>query len=498
MLKKSLSSQLNENITAMAASLKDRAAKGFLWAGLNSVTMQILNALFGIVLARKLTDADYGLVGMLTVFALVAGSLQDSGFVTALTNKKDATHKDYNSVFWFNIVISFCLYVILFFCAPLIAHFYDEPLLTPLSRYYFLGFFIASFSIVPRAILFRQIKQKELAIQGLISLLLSGIVGIAMVYNGFAYWGYATQTLVFNLSVSILSWYLSGFRPSFSWTSKPIKEMFGFSSKMLITIIFNQINNNIFSVVLGKLYTKSEVGTYSQANKWNTMGSSTVTSMVQQVAQPTFVQVGDDKERLCRAFSKMLRFTCFVCFPAMFGLSLIAKEFIVITITERWLPSANLMQVLCIAGSFLPIATLYFNMIISRGKSNIYMWNIIAQGCTILATILVVHYMGYDIEEMVWAYVCIVVLWIVIWQYFVNREIGFSFVQALKDILPFLLIAAGTMVATYFITYQIENIYILLCSRIIIAAIIYLVVLWIFGAKILKESIGYLIKEKNK
>ena len=222
----------------MPVTLKDKAAKGLFWSAFNSGTIQLLNAVFGIILARRLTQDDYGLIGMLMIFALVANSLQDSGFVTALTNRRDATHKDFNSVFWFNVIMSFMMYVLFFFLAPLIAAFYNEPLLTSLSRYYFLGFFIASFSIVPRAILFRQIRQKPLAIIGVVALLVSGTVGIVMAYNDLAYWGLATQTILFNLTVSVLSWIVSGWRPSLTITLQPIREMFGFSSKMLITNIF--------------------------------------------------------------------------------------------------------------------------------------------------------------------------------------------------------------------------------------------------------------------
>lgn len=492
--------------------LKSKTAQGFFWGALNNGAMQVLNALFGIVLARKLDQADYGLIGMLTIFTLIANSLQDSGFVTALTNKRDATRDDYNSVFWFNISVSLCLYILLFVCAPLIAAFFNEPILTHLSRYYFISFFIASFSIVPRAILFRQIKQRELAIMAIISLLVSGTVGIVMAYNGMAFWGLATQTITFNLMVSIVSWIFSGWKPSTRFSFAPIKEMFGFSSKMLLTSIFNQVNNNIFSLVLGKIYTKVEVGTYTQANKWNMMGASTITGMVQGVAQPAFVEVGDDLDRLRRVFSKMLRFTCFVSFPVMFGLSLVAPEFIVTLIKEKWLPSAHLMQILCIGGAFLPIATLYFNLIISRGKSDVYMWNVIAQGCAILGSILMVHASGIrnldfslftlhfslqNLDLMVIAYVAIVILWVGIWHRFLYQEIRYPFLSALKDIFPFLLIATITMLITYFATRWIESLLLLLIARILLAAIIYIGLLWLMGAKILKECIGYLLRNRN-
>lgn len=492
-------------------SLKDQAAKGMMWSALNNATMQVLNAIFGIVLARMLTQDDYGMIGMLTVFSLVAISLQDSGFVTALTNRVGATHRDYNSVFWFNISASACLYLILYAAAPLIASFYGEPLLTPLSRYYFLGFLVASFNIVPRAVLFRQIKQKELAIMNISALFVSGTVGITMAYHGMAYWGLATQTITFNLMNCIMSWYLSHWRPTFDITMQPVREMFGFSSKMLLTNIFNQVNNNIFSLVLGKFYSKTEVGLYNQANKWNLMGASTITGMVQGVAQPTFVAVGNDPERLCRAFSKMLRLTSFISFPLMFGLSLVAPEFITVLITDKWLPSAHLMRILCISGAFLPIATLYFNLIISQGKSNIYMWNVISQGITILAVILLIHYATHSplitphaslftsngVTLMVLAYATITILWIAIWHWFLRRLIPYTYRQALRDTLPFLIIAAVSMALAYIATSGITNPFTLLALRIPVAAGAYLILNYICVPNIMRECIGYIFK-RNK
>ena len=481
----------------MSDELKDKAAKGLIWGAVNNGATQVLNAIFGIVLARLLSPDDYGLIAMLLVFSTVATALQDSGFVIALTNKRDATHDDYNAVFWFNILVSIIAYVILFSVAPWIAAFYNEPILTSLSRYFFIGFFIASFSIVPRAILFRRLQQRELALMALSSLLISGTVGITLAANGFAFWGIATQTLVFNLCVTILSWYFSKWRPSFQTSISAIysslKPLMAFSCKMLFTYIFNNINNNIFSLLLGRLYNKTEAGIYSQAQKWNVMGSNTITGMVQGVAQPTFVQVGDDKERLCRAFSKMLRFTCFISFPAMLGLALIAQEFIIITVTEKWLPSASLMQLLCIAGAFLPLATLYYNMIISRGKSDVYMWNVIIQGCVILGSLLTVHYLGGTIRDMVIAYVIVVISWTLVWHFFVNREIGFSWYQALKDILPFFFIAAFTMAVTHHISFLITEIPLyLMLVRIFLAATIYLGIIYLSGAKILRQSWEYI------
>lgn len=496
----------------MDSTLKDKTARGLLWGMMNNGVMQLMNIVFGIVLARLLTDADYGLAGELAIFTAVASALQESGFISALTNRRNASKEDYNSVFWFNVGCSALMYVALWFCAPLIVRFFDEPELLWLSRYAFTGFFLASFSITPRAMLFKQLKVKEQTIIGITSLLVSGLVGITMALCDMRYWSVVTQNIVFVATVSVLSWYFSGFRPSMSFSFKPIREMFGFSCKLLVTNIFNCINNNVFSLLFGRFYTKHEVGQYTQADKWNKMGSNMITGMVQQVAQPMFVQVGDDKERLVRAFRKMLRFTSLISFPALFGLVLVAPEFITVTVGEKWLPSAGIMQMLCVAGAFMPIAALYQNLLISRGKSDVYMWNILCQGLLVMAMLCSVKFLNWQvslrlfsiglhlqgISLMVVSYVVIFILWLFIWHAFLARQIPLRFTTALKDILPFALVAAAVMTATYFLTQGISNIYLLLISRILIAAVLYLAAIWLAGAKILRESIAYLRHKEHK
>ena len=244
-------------------SLKEKTARGLLWGFLNNGAMQLFNAVFGIVLAKMLSDADYGLAGEVAIFSAIAAALQESGFVTALTNRKHPTHVDYNSVFWFNITVGFILYVILWFCAPLIVRLFGDPELLWLSRYAFIGFFFASFSITPRAILFRQLKVKEQTVISLTALVVSGCVGVTMAVCKMGYWCVPTQGIVFVTLISILSWKVSGWRPSLRVSLRPIREMFGFSCKMLVTNIFNCINNSIFTFAFGHFYNKHTVGIYS-------------------------------------------------------------------------------------------------------------------------------------------------------------------------------------------------------------------------------------------
>ena len=300
-----------------------------------------------------------------------------------------------------------------------------------------------------------------------IALIFSGIVGVLLASLGFAYWGIATQNLVYVATVTVCYWCFSSWRPTFHLDFTPLKGMLSFSSKLLLTNIFGHINNNLFSVILGKFYSETEVGYFGQANKWNMMGHSLITGMVNGVAQPVLAQVSDDKERQSRVFRKMLRFTAFISFPAMFGLSLVAPELITIAITDKWAASAEILRLLCISGAFIPIITLYSNLLISKGKSNVYMWNTICLGMTQLLVMLLLY--PYGIHTMVLVYVLINIVWLLVWHYFVWREIRLRLFQALKDIMPFAVISGGIMIATYYITLFMQNIYLLFVSKVIIA-----------------------------
>lgn len=480
----------------MGETLKEKTARGLFWGGLSNGIQQLLSLVFGIFLARLLNAEDYGMVGMLAIFSLVANTLQESGFISAIANKKRVTHKDYNAVFWFSALAGLTLYLVLFFCAPLIAAFYEEPRLIPLARFTFLTFFITSFGIAPRAVLFRNLKNKENAIISVAALSLSGTIGIILAYNGMSYWGIAIQNFIFASTVMLLSWYFAKWKPTLSISLNPLREMIGFSSRLVITNVFVIINNNLFSVLFGKFYNAAAVGNFTQASKWNMMGHSFVTGTIQGVAQPVFAQVREEKERQKNIFRKMLRFTAFISFPLMLGLSIVSHELIVITITEKWIAAAAILQILCIDGAFTPITKLYTHLIISRGKSNILMWNTIVI-CLIQLAVMLMSY-PYGVHTMIVAFVVINILWLLVWHYFAWREIRITLGEALKDVLPFGIIAALVMGLTYYVTLDIENIYVRFIGKIAIAAPLYIGILWLLNAKVLKECIDFFNKKRAK
>lgn len=464
-----------------------------LWGILNNGTVQLLGALFGILLLQRLEPSDYGKIAMLLVFANIASTLQESGFTAALCNKKEPADKDYNAVFWFNIGVSAILYALLYCLAPLIADFYKDPDLIPLARFLFLGFFISSWGTVQRAYLFIHLMNKQTCIIAVISLLVSGITGVAMAYQGYAYWALATQNVLFILSVALLNWYYSPWRPSFRINLRPAWEMFGFSSKLLLTYLFNNLNAHAFGVLLGKFYGDHQAGIYSNARKWDDMCINTINGMVTGVAQPVLTQVKDDQERYRQVFRKMLRFVSFVSFPCMLGMGLIAKEFLLIVGGEKWVESAMLLSMLSVYGAFFPITTLYSNLTISQGRSNINLWCTVSICVLIWIGLLLLHPFG--IRAMVFFFVTLNILWLLVWHTFAWRLIRLRLLDVLKDITPFLLFSVLVMLVAWGATRPIGNVWLMLLAKIAIAACLYVGILWVCGAKILRESIQFLRKK---
>lgn len=474
----------------MEPSLKDKTASSMLWSLFNSGAVEVLNLVIGIFLARLLTPADYGIVGVLTIFTLVAGNIQTFGFAQALVNLKDATDRDYNSVFWFNVIVSFVLYTILFFSAPLIAAYFHEPRLIAVSRFLFLVFLIASFNIAHIGYMNKHLMVKETATISVLALAISGVVGVTMAFNGMAYWSLAWQQVTYTAITVVGRYYFTPWHPTFHIDFRPVRRMMGFSVKILLTNIVNSLSGQVLTFIFGHYYPMRDVGNFSQANKWNTLANSFVFTSVDQVAQPVMVKAGDERERRKRVFRKLLRFSAFIAFPVMLGLALVSREFILVTIKEQWLEAIPLLQVLCVGGAFVPLHHVYQNLTISTGRSDIYMWVNISQIVLVIA--LVLGFRSQGIPMMVNVFSGFLILWTLVWYLVSRKLVGVTFVEFLRDIVPTLVIAAVVIAFTGWVTKPIGNLTVLLVARVLLAAALYAAVMWIVRDDTMREAVSYL------
>ena len=474
-------------------TLKEKTAKGLFWGGMNNGVQQLLGLAFGIILGRLLDPSDYGMTAMLAVFSVIANELQSSGFKTGLINLKSPTHDDYNAVFWFNVLAGAAIYVVLWFCAPLIADYYHQPKLIPLSRYVFLGFVFSSFGMAQSAYLTKQMQIKQIAQCGMTATLTSSIVSVILAVMGFGYWALATQYLLYIAMNTLLLWFFSPWRPTTKVTFEPIRRLFPFSFKIMLSAIFTQVNNNIMNLLLGRYYGEANTGHYNQAYQWSSKCFLLVGNMLKQVDQTVLVGLGDERERQLAVLRKMMRFTAFISFPLLFGLGMVSHEFIVLAIGEKWAFAASLLPLLCLCGAFLPLSTLLTDSVISQHRSDIYLWNTFALG--ILQMALMVALWREGIVTMVIAYALLNIAWVFVWHFFVQRLMNYRLIPFLKDILPFALAAAGVMAVTGFVTHAIEMLWLKLLCRVVLAALLYYVVMRLAGAVILKEIMAFIFRK---
>ena len=490
-------------------SLKEKTAKGLFWGGMNNGVQQLLGLAFGIILGRLLDPSDYGMTAMLAVFSVIANELQSSGFKTGLINLKSPTHNDYNAVFWFNILAGAAIYVVLWFSAPLIAEYYHQPKLIPLSRYVFLGFVFSSFGMAQSAYLTKEMQIKQIAQCGMTATFSSSIVSVIMAALGFGYWALATQYLMYIAVNTLLLWYFSPWRPTFLRFTvyglrftvyEPLRRLFPFSFRIMLSAIFTQLNNNIMNLLLGRYYGEANTGHYNQAYQWSSKCFLLVGNMLKQIDQTVLVGLDDERERQLAVLRKMMRFTAFISFPLLFGLGLVSHEFIVLAIGEKWAFSASLLPYLCLCGAFMPLSTLLTDAIISQHRSDIYLWSTIALG--LLQIALMVGLWREGIYVMVIAYTLLNILWMFVWHLFVRRLMNYRLLHFLRDILPFALAAAAVMVVTEVVTeftvYGLQftddylRLWVLLLCRVLLAAILYYAVMRLSGAVILKEIQAFL------
>lgn len=418
----------------MAESLKHKTVRGTVWSTVERFSIQGISFLVMIIMARILTPADYGLIGMLTVFIAVSQSLVDSGFSQALIRKLDRSEVDNSTVFYFNIVVGLLLYLLLFVCAPLIADFYDQPMLVPLTRVLSLGIPVNSLVVVHRALLTVDIDFKTQAKASLVAALVSGIVGIAMAYGGFGVWSivaYQLSSLFINM---LLLWILFRWKPEWIFSWRSFRELFGFGSKLALSGIIDTIYRNIYLIVIGKFFNTADLGYYTRAQQFADFPSANVSGIIQRVTYPVLCTIQNDDERLRDVYRRFLRLSAFVVFPLMIGLAAVAHPFIILVLTEKWEFTAVLLQIMCLYMMWYPVHAINLNLLQVKGRSDLFLkLEIIKKivGVTILCVTL-----PFGLIAMCWGGVLSSILSLVINTHYTGILIQVGFLRQIRDLVP--------------------------------------------------------------
>lgn len=373
-----------------ADNLKLKVARTIKWNAIDRVATQLLYAVTGVVLARLLSHSDYGLVAAIMVFQAFATLFVDSGFASALIQRKKPSHLDYSTVMWFNIGVAVVIYIILFFSAPLIADIFKKDLrIIPLSRVMFLTFIINATAIVPANRLVKMMQVKMIAVSNSIGLVLSAVVGITLALTGWGAWALVWQAITLATVKSAILWLTSEWRPLLKFSVASLKSFFNFGSGVMATSFLNVAFQEIYAFFIGNRVGLVSLGYYSQADKWSKMGISSLAQVLGASFLPALSQVQDDPERFAAATSKMNRFTAYLLFPALGLLAVMAAPIFHTLFGTKWDASIGLFQILLVRGVFTVLQSLYNNYIMALGRSRLMIYTELLRDITAIIAILV-------------------------------------------------------------------------------------------------------------
>lgn len=352
-------------------TIAKQTAKTSFWGALEKICSLGIQFVVTMLLARLLTPADYGIIAMIMVFMAISQQFVECGVSNALIRKKDCSPTDYSTAFYFNIIIGFVVYLILFIIAPIISSFYDLPILTPVVRIYGINIVIQSFSLVQNAILIKTLEAKKLAFIAIVSSSIAGVIGIFFAYIGYGVWALVVNTISTSLLTSLLLWTRTRWIPSliFSWPT--MRYLWGFGSKMLLTGIISSTYRNIYSIVIGKFYNIGYVGIFNRGQTLSELFPNIIQSVFIRNSLPIMAEVQSDKERLVHVYREFVKLVSFFTFPAVFLLGVLAKPFILVVLSEKWIDSVPFVQIFCLVNIVVPANVINLNLIQVYGRSDI-------------------------------------------------------------------------------------------------------------------------------
>lgn len=440
----------------MSDNLRQKTKSGLIWSMVENFSTQCVSFIFSIILARLLCPSDYGIVAMITIFFAVAQAFVDSGFANALIRKNNRTEKDLSTCFYFNIVVGLFAYIVFFIAAPWIANFYNQPILTMIIRLESVTMFLNSLCIVQQALLTIQINFKTQAKISLASTIISGIIGVILAYKGFGVWALVWQGISNALVRMILLWTFSTWRPRYGFSKESFHYLFGYGSKLLASGLLDTTYNNIYPIIIGKLFTPADLGYFSRAQGLATLPSSNLTSVLQRVTFPVLSEIQDDIKRLETNYRKLLKMSAFIIFPLMMLLAAIARPLVDILLTDKWDNCVIYLQILCVALMWHPIHAINLNLLQVKGRSDLFLRLEIIK--KILGVIIILITFSMGLKAMCIGLAINSIIALAINTFYTGKLISIGFISQVKDLLPIILSSILLLIVSSGCVYFIENV----------------------------------------
>lgn len=475
-------------------NIKQKAKKGVYWSTFSNVVNQGTQFVIGIILARLLSPDDYGIIALPTIFLAIAQCFIDSGFSSALVRKEEVTEDDLTTAFYFNIGVGLFFYTILFFCSPLIADFYNTPILSDILKVTSLGLLFGPLQSVHFSLFSRKLDFKTPSLISVSTKFVTGAVGIVMAFMGFGIWALVFQGIAGSLLSLAIVWTRSDWRPRGKWSKESFNYLWGFGSKLLSSSILDTLYNNILPVFLGKFYAPRDLGLYNRGYGYASLPFNQINGIIGPLTFPVFSRIQNDKEELDRYFRKILRLIIFVLAPCNILLVALSKPLVLLLLTEKWVDCVIVVQTLAIAIIFWPIQGLNMTLFNAKGRSDLVLkGNMGVKAIGLLTLPLCLPFGLTFICTMAIFRGFLAVSWM---AYYAGKITNCGLKQQYKELIPVVTLASVMGLVAY-LTSNIFDLYIL---QIIVGGIVGL--LFYFGsAYILKYpelgNLLYLIKKKN-
>ncbi len=477
------------------ASLKQKTARTLKWNTIDKFASQVLYAVTGVVLANVLSKSDFGLVGAMLVFQAFASLFVDSGFSSALIQKKTPTETDYCTVFYFNLAMSVAIYAVLWFCAPLIADIFGDERLVSLSRVMFLSFILNATAIVQTNRLMKQMTVARVAIGNTLGLVVSGAVGIWMAFAGYGAWAIVWQTIVLAAVKSLFLWLTTGWVPRSRFSMASLRSVFSVGSGVMMSSFLNTVSLNVYSFIIGAYYNLVKLGCYTQADKWSKMGVMSISQILTSSFLPVLSGCQDDAERFCRMMRKMNRFTAYLVFPLMLLLITAAEPIFHILFGTKWDEAIVMFQILAARGIFVVLTSLYNNYILALGKSRSLIVYEIVKDVLMVAAIVVTIPLG--VEAMIWGQLAASVIFYVYAIFEAGHLTGYRPSLMVLDAVPYAAIACVAMAAQWGVWYAVGNAWASLLLQTAVGLGVYYLANRLLHSKIQDEVLSFVLRRRK-
>jgi len=469
--------------------MKGEAHKSLLWSGVQQFVVFGIQFGVGVLLARLLNPYDFGVIAMQGVFFAISNAFIDCGLEGALIQKKECTKADANSAFIYSMSISVALYVLLFLAAPIIEDFYHTPNLGKIIRISALVLMINAVGIVPRSLLQRQLRFKELALASTTIQFFAGFVAVMMAYHGYAYWALVGQTLLAAGLMAVAYYIYTRWWPSLQFSMESFRQLITFGLPMLLTALVHSIYNNLYSLVIGKRYDARQLGLYNRAENYSCYVAYSLSDMSMRALYPILSRVQDDLEQLKVAALRILHASAFIVVPINIFLLIKAEDIIRILLTDRWLEMAPLMQVMCISSMAYVVANLHTNLFKAIGRTQIlFICELIKK---ILGILILLLTFQYGLMVMVWGLLIYALLNILVSSYFVWRFVGITLFEQGQEVGQVVLNALIPIFLCFLISFLVDQLYLRFALSFISYFAIYTILVWFEKDKAIDFFKGY-------